>query len=364
MIFLGTFFAWAKEPTSRTDAPTVAESGSPLSIDHILGEFTFAQPQPNTFINGFIKFNPDHTWKMVVHFDNNRDRLTDRHEVFNGTYEVQLTNEGPEIVVLQNGQENESVKEVVFMGGKIKSFSLKGFSFNRRSPDGLFFDHTLNVPTTAKELRVTTTPAGAIVFIEGVRVDGNTPLIIHHPPAGRPISIRIELIDHSTKTDSFELAANESKSVSYSLVSGEAELWVATYPWTKVIIDGKYYGNAPIQLDNLSAGTHQVRLVNTGAEIDDTFEVELPEGGIVKKVLRYNGKLNVFVGREVEIVDRAGKVLGKAPIEGLELHAGNHTLRLVDIKTKEMKIILVRIRLNQVATINEKWEDLQSWKDK
>jgi len=349
--------------TPRVDGPAITDPSSPLSIDHIIGEFTFSQSRPNTFINGYIKFDPDHTFTLVAHFDNNRDRITDNYEIIRGVYKVRLTEKGPMILISQEGEKSEWVTETVFMDGKIKSFSLKGFAFARRVEGGLYFDHTLNVPTTAKALKVSTTPPGAIVFLEGVRVEGNTPLVIHNPPAGRPINIRVELVDHSTKTEAVELAVNETRSLSYALVSGEAELWIATEPWTKVIIDDKYFGNAPIKIDNLRAGTHKVRLINTGAEIDDIFEVELPEGGLVKKIFKYKGKLNIFVGRDAEIVDRKGKVIGKAPMEGLDLPVGNHTLRLVDAKTKEMKIIVIKIGLDKTTTFNQRWQDLKSWKD-
>jgi hypothetical protein len=365
IVFAFSIGAMAKKPmVNKIDTPKIVSSRAPLSIDNLIGAYTFSQIRSASFINGYIEFFPDHQWTLVIHFDDDRDRVTDRYEILKGQYEVRKINNEPVVLIHEPGMEQAIIAAPQFQDYKVSSFEFRGFAFTRQFGNALYFDHKLNVPYTAKQLKVETTPAGAVVYLEGVRVQGNTPLIIQNPPAGRPVSVRVELIGHSPKKMTVEMAVNESKSISLALASGQAEFWIATKPWTRVILDGKYMGDAPLKLPNLNAGQHKIRLENTGAGIEDQFEIDLPEGEIVKKKIEYTGMLDVFVGRDAQIVDRNGKVIGNAPTQALPLTVGNHTLRFVDLTTKRMKILMVRIRLDQTTTVNEKWDDLDDWKRK
>lgn len=359
-VFSGTALA-EKKPTARMTAPAPREARSPLSIEHLVGTFTFAQSEPASFVNGYIEFFPDHRWTFVVHFDDDRDRITDRHVVHAGTYAIHRTETALGFVLIEKNRDPEPIEQVVFRDGAVAEFSARGFRFTRRKGDAPYFDHSLNVSETAKHLEIQTEPQGAMVFLDGVRVQGNTPLIIKHPPAGRPIALRIERLGFATHKETIELAANQSKTLSFELISGNAELWIATKPWTRVVFDGHYRGDAPIKLTDLKAGTHTVILENSGAEIRESFEIELAEGQVVKKVFEFTGTLDIFLGRSAEIVNRKGKVIGTAPMQGLKLSVGNHTLRLVSAD-KKMKILTVKIKLDQTTTVNADWDKLSDFK--
>lgn len=351
-----------KKITHKVDTPEAVDPRSPLSVDHITGKFSFVQSHANTFINGYIEFSPDHNWTLVVHFDDDRDRITDRFRIFKGTFEIRKVSGEPKVVIHENDREDDILKDIVFADRRIRDFKVRGFSFTRRMGDSPLFDHTLNVAVTATELKITSNPPGAIVFLDGVKVEGNTPLIIKKPPAGRQITVRVEMVEFGPTIEHLTLKKNETKELNFHLVQGEAEFWIATTPWTRVMLDGNYKGNAPIKLTNLNTGKHTVHLVNSGAGIDDVFEIDLPENQIIKKQIRYTGKLDIFVGQEAQIVDKDGKVLGKAPVQGLDIPVGNNMLRLVNDQ-KKMKLILVKIKLDQVTTFNKDWDDLQDHKD-
>lgn len=351
-----------KKTTNQVDTPESVDTVSPLSVDHVLGQFRFVQPHANTFVNGYIEFFADHNWTLVVHFDDDRDRITDRFQIFKGIYEIRKIAGEPKVMIHEQDRKDGTLEDIVFADRRIRDFRVRGFSFSRRIGDSPLFDHSLNVPVTAKELKITSNPPGAIVFLDGVKVEGNTPLIIKKPPAGRQITVRVEMVEFGPTIEHLTLKENDKKELNFHLVQGEAEFWIATTPWTRVILDGKYKGNAPIKLTNLHAGKHKVRLVNNGTGIDDVFEIDLPENEIVKKQIKYTGKLDIFIEQEAKIVDKDGKVIGKAPMQGLDLPVGNNTLRLVN-ENKKMKIILVKIKLDQVTTFNKNWDDLQDYKD-
>jgi len=366
-VFLVLFFfsiaIAGKKKTQQIDSipPQQTTTSSPLSVDHVVGVYTFAQPRHSTFVNGYIEFFPDHRWTMVVHFDDDNDRITDRHEVIRGIYEVRKVGGEPAILIHQEGKQDAVIKNPVFAKRKVGNFEFAGFGFTRKSGMGNYFDHALNVAQTAKSLRIETDPPGAAVYLDGVRVSGHTPLVVERPPAGRQINLRIDMIGYSSKKDTIQLEPDQSETLTYKLLTGQAELWIATKPWTRVTLDGKYKGDAPIKLTGLTAGNHTVSLANPGAGIEDSFEIELPEQEIVKKKIEYTGTLDIFIGKDAEIVDRKGKVIGNAPMQGLKLPVGNHTLRLVDAD-KKIKILTIRIKLDQVTTVNTNWDELKDWK--
>lgn len=358
----GAGLCFGKEETPERLAPDVAKSESPLSIEHFFGVYIFSQTRPHSFVNGFVEFNHDHSWTLVVHFDDNGDRITDRYELLRGIYQVRMGATEPYVQITTDDQKTSAVENVVFMDGQVDRFTMLGFSFVRKKSNDPFFDHSRNIKATAKELRIETDPAGAAVYLDGVIVEGHTPLILYNPPAERTLSLRIEMVDYSTIRESITLSADEEKELSFTMVSGHAEFWISTKPWTRVIFDGQYRGDAPVKIKGVEAGIHQVVLENSGAGISESFEVELPEGEVVKKQIEFTGTLDIFVGRDADIVNKNGKVLGRAPMKGLKLPVGNHTLRLYD-NDKNTKIIVVKIKLDQVTTLNMDWSKLQNFKD-
>jgi len=58
-----------------------------------------------------------------------------------------------------------------------------------------------------------------------------------------------------------------------------------TEPWTVVFIDGKAYGQTPIQGASLPPGAHRVRLVNTKEGISRALRIHIRPGRTVRKVL-------------------------------------------------------------------------------
>ena len=345
------------DATAKIDAPAVADVSSPLSIDHMIGVYTFAQPRSDAFVNGYIEFFPDHRWTLVAHFDNNRDRITDHHEVIHGSYYVTIVGNEPTVILKDENGQTQQVRDVVFRGGHADSFLAHGFSFVRKAQNAPYFDQRLNVPDTAKELKVTSNPPGAAVYLDSVRVDGNTPLTIPNPPANRPLVVRVEMLGYSPYKEQVTLMPGQSKDLHFNLAFGESELWIATEPWTRVIVDDKYRGNAPLKIKELPAGQHTVRLENSGSGIKHVFEVELEQGQILKKKFNFTGKLDIFVDKPCQIVDKEGKVIGNAPMQGLELSVGNHVLRLVD-ENKKMKVINVKIKLDETTVFNKSWKEL------
>jgi PEGA domain len=334
------------------------QPGGALSIDHLVGVFTFQQSRQDAFVNGYIEFFPDHNFTLVMHVDLDRDRITDEHKIFKGTYKVVKQGAEPVFVIEQEGA--EQLTGLSFKDGRVETFSARGYAFTRKKAEAPYFEQSQNVSKTAKALRIQTEPPGAAVFLDGVLVAGNTPLVIEKPPADKLLSIRVEMLDHATRKDTVQLKIDEDHTLSYEMVSGEAELWIATKPWTRVILDGKYKGDAPVKLRDLPAGQHTIELINTGAGVSDKFEIDLPEGEIVKKVIEFTGTIDIYVGRDAKVIDREGKVVGKAPSRGLKLPVGNHSLRLADDK-KRMKIIQVRIRLNETTVFNKDWAKLMDW---
>jgi serine/threonine protein kinase len=118
-------------------------------------------------------------------------------------------------------------------------------------------------------LRVTTKPAGARVFLDGVAQPGTTPLELHPSPGTH--ELRIELAGHKVSNEPVTIQAGQQQAVSFVLITAEpvgaqtGSLRVRTgVDRASYSLDGAAVGSGAELNTNVKAGSHQLRISAPG----------------------------------------------------------------------------------------------------
>jgi serine/threonine-protein kinase len=113
------------------------------------------------------------------------------------------------------------------------------------------------------------------VTIDGARF-GATPLVHLSMPSGK----HKVLLDNEAVGAHRELAltVKPGEELKQSVLFAMGRLVVTVKPWAQVTVDGRAIGATPIEPVELSAGVHDVRLVNSELAKDERRRVVVPEG--------------------------------------------------------------------------------------
>lgn len=135
--------------------------------------------------------------------------------------------------------------------------------------DWLRYFHAIIINRPYSPLRVSTDPAGTLVYLNGVYV-GTTPLVYPTAPVG-PQRI-LFLKDGFNKEEIFtEILPNQTNRIVYKLsaLNSEGSLKVtSTIPNAEVYVNALYKGKAPLTVSNLSFGTkYRVEVLNPNADL-------------------------------------------------------------------------------------------------
>ena len=185
-------------------------------------------------------------------------------------------------------------------------------TYTAGSPGGTYYDVTLTVlgacpgetdTSTSKQLvrvfdnigflGITTTPAGASVFIDGVPVPGTTSETPGEPLRLAPGSHTVRLTLDGYKEYSGTVTVENGKTITLALLlekipaapasppatsAATGSLQVTTLPGgASVSVDGTPRGTSPVTLNGLAAGSHTVTLSKAGY-VDYTGTLTLPAG--------------------------------------------------------------------------------------
>ncbi|MDP8225559.1 MAG: PEGA domain-containing protein [Candidatus Lernaella stagnicola] len=359
LVGLLAFSVAARDGDATPETPAFQGPDMTLTLDKIAGSYVFWRQTEDGYENGFIEFKLDHSWSFVTHLDRDRDRVTDEHQVRKGEYGIGRMADGTVAVWLREGEGDQStVSDLRVVGGHGASFLLFERSFLRHAPDEPFFVIKHNQPIVAKELFVESEPPGAAVYIDGVRVEGVTPMTIRHPLAERPLQVKVVKSDFHPQEQSVTLARDETSRLLFKLTKGEAGLTITSSPAVKVKLDGVFLGSAgylPIQRSDLPAGKHEIELYNDSLGLHHRETIVLEKGRFLEKRYEFTGRLVIDVGRAGQLI-RRDKKAGSIPFDG-QVPIGRHVLILEDAKG-DQRLLVVQVFWKKTTLIEKPFDSL------
>ena len=180
-------------------------------------------------------------------------------------------------------------------------------------------------------VKVSSKPAGAIVFLDGKRWDQRTPVTIDSVPAGIPHTVVVQLAGFKDAEQKLTVPSGDIQKLDFTLekveespvekpaavVAGPAQapaktprkpvkvaqktkpadktpppqgdgfLLIGTTPYCEVLIDGAPKGVTPLPPIKLAAGKHTITLVNSRFNINRQVTVDVPVNETVRKKFEF-----------------------------------------------------------------------------
>jgi hypothetical protein len=194
---------------------------------------------------------------------------------------------------------------------------------------GVQRDFEIVRPGTKGELRVDSDPRGGRVYLDGKDV-GQTPIVLSGLRPGE-YTVRIVKQGYEQYYVRVEVTAEERKTVFAYLEATDGGLVAKSEPKdAKVYLDGSYVGTTPFERQDLSPGSHRVRITKEGYRTWER-DVTIKAGDTVQFVAplkRAEGGLSAKSEPKGAKVYLDGKMVGSTPFEGQDLSPGAHTVRI------------------------------------
>jgi hypothetical protein len=211
-------------------------------------------------------------------------------------------------------------------------------------------------------LSITTRPAGV-----GVRVDGT-------PRGVTPLTIELAAGDHTVEL----VGRNERREIPVTIRAGsesshflemeaapagktDTELRVRTEPMgADVTVDGKYVGQTPVSVGDLTPGTHTVVLKHETGTATEQVLIEAGKAASLFVPLAAPaagtaaGWISVPAPVDVQLFEN-GRFLGSSRIDRIMLPAGRHDLDVVNEALGFSQRHTVRVAAGEVTTLKIAW---------
>jgi len=176
-------------------------------------------------------------------------------------------------------------------------------------------------------LKVTTNPAKATVYLDGI-VAGESPLTIEKVTPGTR-NIRISIPGFPSEIRKVEITSGKVTSIYTELGGG---LYITSLPdGARVFINEKYMGITPFKTERMPAGSYQIRLTKESCR--DKSSTVLVEKGKEKEVKfrlpQLKGSLSVSSDPPGAGVILDGEFKGNTPIIIYGIPIGQHSLKLL-----------------------------------
>jgi serine/threonine protein kinase len=210
-------------------------------------------------------------------------------------------------------------------------------------------------------LIVNTTPAGAAVAIDG-QPRGTTPLNATLAPGEH----LLEILVNEGETRKIPVTITAGSQVSQfielpKITPGTGKLQVRSEPsGARVTVDGHVFGRAPVTIEGLTPGSHQVTLENDLGAVKETVTIEAgataslvvpmstPQGAPV------SGWIAVSAPAVVQIFE-GGRLLGTSRVDRIMVSAGRHEIEMVNEQLGFRTTQAVQVGPGQTATIRPEW---------
>jgi hypothetical protein len=154
----------------------------------------------------------------------------------------------------------------------------------------------------AGNLEISSTPSGALVYVDGESTGLRTPAVVRQVSANIPHRVELDLAGHQPGVmDGVRVAEDSATEVSHTFVKLGGALSITSQPQgARVDLDGEYVGETPCIVAGVAYGRHELTMVKSGfAGYTRAIEVskpndeiaavleELPPGTIVISVEPY-----------------------------------------------------------------------------
>ena len=221
------------------------------------------------------------------------------------------------------------------------------------------------MPSTAAEemgtLRVTSTPPGASIAIDGRR-RGVTPLnvgvtagdhLVEVVAGGTRRTLRVSVASGSTVSKLVELPTTPS-------APAFGRLQIRTEPSAaRVIVDGRESGRSPLLVERLTPGTHQVVLVNEHGSVPRSVTIDAGVttslvAPVATRPVPAQGWLAVSAPVDVQVLE-GRRLLGRNGINRIPMPSGIHALEFVNEPTGYRVSRTVDVRPGRVSAIALDW---------
>jgi serine/threonine protein kinase len=213
-----------------------------------------------------------------------------------------------------------------------------------------------SAPATEGTLNMTTDPAGARLFVDGVE-RGQTPLTVALKPGSHSLEVRG---DGAPRLMPVTITAGAQLTQYLELPKATAavgQLLVRTEPaGARVAVDGVARGNAPVTVAALTPGEHAVQVESDLGSVKQTVVVEagntasltVPLGGADGAPV--SGWLAVSAPGELQIFENK-RLIGTTQADRMMISAGRHELELVNEAIGYRAVRTVQVSAGKVTPI-------------
>jgi len=221
-----------------------------------------------------------------------------------------------EILQVENVDYMGSIEELLTMRLKEAAMKLAG-----KSDESLLSSGNI---IGKGNVRVTSLPAGAKVYIDGKLEEKKTPAVINELSAGLHI-IRLEKEGLVGAKQVFILPGVTSE-IEVSIKPGFGSLSVESSPTGgEILVDGKKLGLSPVKLDTFPSGEHNLTVSRPGYETyQEKIQVVLNQMSHIKAELKELSKLYCISAPQGVKVKLDGKIQGKTPLTINNIIQGKH----------------------------------------
>jgi tRNA A-37 threonylcarbamoyl transferase component Bud32 len=209
-------------------------------------------------------------------------------------------------------------------------------------------------PSLTGEIRISSAPRGAEVFLNGEYMGCDTPTLLSGLSPGK-YQLRLKKEGYEVWEGEVTVGASESLDLSgVKLQEAFGKLNLHVSPWADVYYRGEKLGTTPLANIQLQEGIHKLVLKNPLLNIEKGVTVRIVANELTKKSVNLTegikGKLKVRVTPWAHVyVD--GNPMGMTPLKPLELTVGEHIILVKNDKLGRQRSSRIIIKPNEVYSM-------------
>ena len=209
-------------------------------------------------------------------------------------------------------------------------------------------------PSPTGEIRISSSPQGAKVFLNGKYWDRDTPTRLSGLSPGK-YQLTLKKEGYEAWGGEVTVGASESLDLSgVTLQEAFGKLNLDVFPWADVYYNGEKLGTTPLAHIQLQEGIHRLVLKNPLLNIEKGVTVRIGAHDLTRMIVDLTkglkGKLKIKVTPWAHVyVD--GKSMGTTPLKPLELTVGEHTILVKNDKLGRQHSSRITIKPNKVYSM-------------
>ena len=202
----------------------------------------------------------------------------------------------------------------------------------------------IELPSSSATLKLTSTPPGAHVTVNGI-AKGETPITVDRIPEGGAV-LEMSAKGCEPYKQTIKLAAGEVQELQIVLKPVPAVLKVVSIPpGARVYVDNQYRGESPVTVRNLEPGEHRVR-AELVAHNPMARTITLARAQELVEEFRLESNSGVF-----ELITQPAGV--KVYVDGKEMGQTSHKAGEADTVSEPLKLALLTIGDHDVRLVKQ-----------